>query len=188
MTSNFHKIIFGDSIEQMNLLEKESIDIVLVDPPYNTAHKNTKVLKGRKDLSSDFGEWDYFEDKEYLEHTQEWMKSAIRNLKNSGNFLTFCKLEYVSDFRRIALAEIDDGAEVIIAGGGLFSAILSREGVREVDGAPVLDPFGISLKVCEMMVDLSRTAVPIVSRKRLYYAPQPREVSAGQEFFFTVRE
>ncbi|MHA1125343.1 MAG: DNA-methyltransferase [Candidatus Heimdallarchaeota archaeon] len=101
MSQNFHKIILGDSIEQMNLLEKESFDVILVDPPYNTAHKNTKVLKGRKDLSSDFGSWDYYEDKDYLIFTKKWMTSAIRALKVSGNFLTFCKLEYVSDFRRI---------------------------------------------------------------------------------------
>lgn len=101
MSKNFHKIILGDSIEQMNQMEKESIDVILVDPPYNTANKNTKVLKGRKDISSDFGSWDYFEDKDYLEYTIKWMTSAIELLKVSGNFLTFCKLEYVSDFRRI---------------------------------------------------------------------------------------
>ena len=85
----------------MDQLDEESFDVILVDPPYNTAHKNTKVLKGRKDLSSDFGSWDYYEDKDYLEFTKKWMIAAIRVLKESGNFLTFCKLEYVSDFRRI---------------------------------------------------------------------------------------
>jgi len=101
MSKNFHKIIFGDCIEKMNQLDEESFDVILVDPPYNTAHKNTKVLKGRKDLSSDFGSWDYYEDKDYLEFTKNWMAAAIRVLKESGNFLSFCKLEYVSDFRRI---------------------------------------------------------------------------------------
>jgi len=97
----FHKLYFGDCNEIMSKFNANSIDLVLVDPPYNTANKNTKELKGRKALSKDFGKWDYFHDSDYLEFTKKWVSNAARVLKQSGNFLIFCKLEYVSDIRRI---------------------------------------------------------------------------------------
>ena len=101
MNETFHKLYLGDCIEIMSKFDAEIFDVVLVDPPYNTANKNTKELKGRKALSKDFGGWDYFADSEYLEFTKKWISNVVRVLKTSGNFLIFCKLEYVSDIRRI---------------------------------------------------------------------------------------
>lgn len=101
MRETSHKLYFGDCNETLTKLEPESVDVVLVDPPYNTANKNTKELKGRKALSKDFGKWDYFGDSEYLEFTKKWISNVTSVLKTSGNFLTFCKMEYVSDIRRI---------------------------------------------------------------------------------------
>jgi len=101
MLETLHKIYLGDCNEIMNKLKDNSVDIVLADPPYNTANKNIKELKGRKALSKDFGDWDYFLDSEYLNFTKKWISNSMRVLKNSGNFLLFCKLEYVSDIRRI---------------------------------------------------------------------------------------
>ncbi len=95
-----HYLILGDSLEVLPKL-KITVDAVIVDPPYNTANKNTKELKGRKARSSDFGKWDYFSDNGYLEFTKNWVKSVKPILKESGNLLTFSKLEYVSDIRRI---------------------------------------------------------------------------------------
>jgi site-specific DNA-methyltransferase (adenine-specific)/modification methylase len=95
-----HKIILGDALIKLDTLNKK-LDCVLVDPPYNTANKNTKNLKGRKARSSDFGPWDYFNDMEYMQFTKAWISKIPRVLKNNGNFILFCKLEYVSDIRRI---------------------------------------------------------------------------------------
>ena len=97
----FHKLYFGDCNKIMNEFNAEIIDLILVDPPYNTANKNTKFLKGRKALSKDFGEWDYFDNPDYLQFTRRWISNAVRVLKQSGNFLVFCKLEYISDIKRI---------------------------------------------------------------------------------------
>jgi len=101
MKKTNHKLYLGDCNEIIEKLPSESIDVILVDPPYNTANKNTKELKGRKALSKDFGKWDYFGDTEYLDFTKKWISNATKVLKTSGNFLIFCKLEYVSDIRRI---------------------------------------------------------------------------------------
>jgi len=90
----------GDALEALPKI-KTSVDAVIVDPPYNTANKNTKELRGRKARSSDFGRWDYFKDEEYLDFTKNWIELIKPILRASGNLLIFCKLEYVSDIRRI---------------------------------------------------------------------------------------
>jgi site-specific DNA-methyltransferase (adenine-specific)/modification methylase len=95
-----HYLIKGDALKtvpKINLI----FDAVIVDPPYNTSHKNTKILKGRKALSSDLGKWDYFSDKDYLNFTDKWISLVGNKIKESGNLIIFCKLEYVSDIKRI---------------------------------------------------------------------------------------
>jgi len=96
-----HYLIFANAIDILPKLKGGILDAVLVDPPYNTAHRDTKILKGRKAISMDFGEWDYFEDDDFLKFSKIWLTYCYRALKLSGNLLTFCKLEYVSDIRRI---------------------------------------------------------------------------------------
>ncbi len=95
-----HYLIFGDAIKTIPQL-RINVDAIMVDPPYNTANKNTKMLKGRKARSSDFGRWDYFSDYDYLKFTENWIRLVKPILKISGNLLTFCKLEYLSDVRRL---------------------------------------------------------------------------------------
>lgn len=96
-----HYLILGDYSEIIPNIGKSKVDAIIVDPPYNTANKNTKELKGRKALSKDFGDWDYFSTDEYLKFSSQWLKSCFDVLKPSGNLVIFCKLEYVSDIRRI---------------------------------------------------------------------------------------
>lgn len=93
---NKHTIIHGDSAEVLEMI-KEQVDAAIVDPPYNTSNKNTKHLKGRKALSSDFGEWDYFTEEEYLNFIDKWIDAIRDRIKESGNLLIFSKLEYISD-------------------------------------------------------------------------------------------
>lgn len=98
---HLHYLIFGDAVEILPQFSANAIDAIIVDPPYNTAHKDVKVLKGRKAISMDFGKWDYFEDDDFLRFSKVWLSYCHEILKPSGNLLTFCKLEYVSDIRRI---------------------------------------------------------------------------------------
>ena len=87
-----HKLILGDTFKVIPTL-RDTFDAIIVDPPYNTANKNTKILKGRKARSSDFGKWDYFADAEYLLFTRKWIELAQKKLKKNGNLLIFCKLD-----------------------------------------------------------------------------------------------
>lgn len=95
-----HFIMLGDAFQILPKIKKK-IDAVIVDPPYNTANKNTKKLNGRKDRSSDFGKWDYFKDDDFLVFTERWIEAVHPLLKESGNLAIFCKLEYISDIKRI---------------------------------------------------------------------------------------
>lgn len=97
---SIHYLTLGNAIDLIPSL-KIKVDAVITDPPYNTANKNVKKLKGRKALSSDFGQWDYFTDKEYLSFTKKWISGINKILKDHGNLITFSKLEYVSDIRKI---------------------------------------------------------------------------------------
>lgn len=100
MSMSKHYLVLGDALKVLSKI-KNKVDAVIVDPPYNTANKNTKVLKGRKARSSDFGKWDYFTNDEYLNFTENWLKLAQLSLKENGNLLIFSKLEYISDIKRI---------------------------------------------------------------------------------------
>lgn len=93
---NKHIIIYGDSKDMLPVIDLK-VDAAIIDPPYNTANKNTKHLKGRKSLSSDFGEWDYFTEESYLIFIDSWISAVSNKIKENGNFLVFSKLEYISD-------------------------------------------------------------------------------------------
>jgi site-specific DNA-methyltransferase (adenine-specific)/modification methylase len=95
-----HYLVLGDALQKTKLIDFK-VDAAIVDPPYNTANKNTKILKGRKARSSDFGKWDYFGDEEYLIFTKNWIEEISKKLKDNGNLLIFCKMEYISDIKRI---------------------------------------------------------------------------------------
>lgn len=95
-----HFIINEDCFEVLKKI-KVKVDSIIVDPPYNTSNKNTKILKGRKAISSDFGNWDYFSNDEFLIFTKKWIELSKDILKDNGNILIFSKLEYVSDIKRI---------------------------------------------------------------------------------------
>ena len=91
----------GDYKDCIKNIKDNSVDAVIVDPPYNTANKNIKFIKGRKEISSDFGEWDYFGDTEFIRFSEEWISKISPKLKEGGNLVIFCKLEYISDIKRI---------------------------------------------------------------------------------------
>lgn len=95
-----HYLIHGNTFDVIPKI-KMKVDAIIVDPPYNTANKNTKKLNGRKERSSDFGKWDYFKDAEFLDFTKNWIELTSNLLKPNGNMVVFCKLEYISDIKRI---------------------------------------------------------------------------------------
>ena len=57
-------IYCGDCLEIMPLMEPESVDLVVTDPPYNVSNNGAKIVRGEGtrfdggDINLDFGDWD----------------------------------------------------------------------------------------------------------------------------------
>lgn len=99
------KIIKGDCIEELKNIESESIDLILIDPPYNISKLNdnrdrsklnSPIMRRKKALNYDFGEWDNMERKEFLEFTADWLKECCRVLKQDGTIISFFNKEDIS--------------------------------------------------------------------------------------------
>jgi allantoin racemase len=73
--------------------------------------------------------------------------------------------------KEMSKAVNEDGAEVLFISCVPTSTWFYTKGVREVDGAPVLDQFSVSLKLAEMLVDLKRAYGTDVCRRSIYVSP-----------------
>jgi Asp/Glu/hydantoin racemase len=82
--------------------------------------------------------------------------------------------DLVERFRNDARALIARGADVIIPGEAPLCLLLSKAGIAEVDGVPVLDAVTATIKAAEMMVGLRRIAGAKPSRRGYFQAQPPR--------------
>ena len=80
--------------------------------------------------------------------------------------------------RAAARQTLDAGSEVVIPAGGRLTAFLNAQGVREVDGAPVLDGTATLVAMTEAAVRIRAAAGTVVSRRRLF-ARAPEGVVRG---------
>jgi len=94
-----------DAIEFLKSLPDKCIDMVLVDPPYNISKKNdnrdrsqlnSPVMRRKKPLNYDFGEWDNFEREDFFDFTKKWLKECCRVLKEDGTIISFFNKEDIS--------------------------------------------------------------------------------------------
>ncbi|MDY6862211.1 MAG: aspartate/glutamate racemase family protein, partial [Thermodesulfobacteriota bacterium] len=74
----------------------------------------------------------------------------------------------IDNFKKTAEGCIEDGAEIVIAGSLLLSPILTLSGINVLEAAAIIDPLLIGIKMTEMMVDLKKAGLPVISRKGLY--------------------
>jgi len=73
----------GDAIKLFDELKKNSVDLIIADPPYN--------------LGKDYGNnIDTREKQEYLEFTRSWLKKAINALKPDGTIYVFMGVRFIS--------------------------------------------------------------------------------------------
>ena len=73
--------------------------------------------------------------------------------------------EIIANFLETARECLADGAEVIIAGCGLISPIFPVKGIYELEGAPVLDPMAMTLKMTETLIKLKMNGTQVKSRR-----------------------
>ena len=76
----------------------------------------------------------------------------------------------MDEFDRAARRAAAAGAEVIIPCGS-HAVLQARRGLREIDGALIIDGLGILLKMAETAVKIQRLTGTFVSRKMLYQMP-----------------
>ena len=74
----------------------------------------------------------------------------------------------IESFTAAARASLDKGAEVVIPAGGRLTAFLNADGIREVDGAPLLDGTVSLVAATEAAIRIRRQSGAFVSRRRLY--------------------
>lgn len=78
----------GDSLQWLQSLESESVDLAIADPPYN--------LKK--------AEWDYFSSQdEYLAWSLQWIKEISRVLREAGTLYVCGFSEIIADLKRPAM-------------------------------------------------------------------------------------
>ena len=89
----------------------------------------------------------------------------------------------IDAFTAAARASLDKGAEVVIPAGGRLTAFLNAVGLREVDGAPLLDGTVSLITATEAAIRIRRSSGAFVSRRRLYAkAPEASIRAAAAEY------
>ena len=100
-----NQIINADCMDILKELPDKCIDLVLTDPPYNISKLNdnrdrskftSPIMRRKKSLNYDFGEWDNMERQEFLGFTKKWFLECIRILKDGGTLISFFNKEDIS--------------------------------------------------------------------------------------------
>lgn len=79
------QLYLGDSLQLLDEFEKESIDMIFADPPYNLSNGGFSVHAGRR-VSVNKGSWDISKgfEQDFAFH-KEWISKCRRLLKPSGS-------------------------------------------------------------------------------------------------------
>ncbi len=80
----------------------------------------------------------------------------------------------VDAFTAAARRALAGGADVLIPGQTIMAEVLWQNGVHRIDGAPVVDALGVTLKTAELLADLRRTS-GISTSRRGYWGTPPDE-------------
>lgn len=76
------KFVLGDCIEELEKLEKDSVDLIFADPPYNLSGETSLTVKNGKPVKCDKGEWDKIDN--IHEFNLKWIKACKEVLKPTG--------------------------------------------------------------------------------------------------------
>ncbi len=82
------------------------------------------------------------------------------------------RAEFVDAYGDLVAESVDDGAELVVPGGGLAPELLRVEGVSELHGVPIMDKIAVLVKRTETMVDLFEYGAVSTSKKRMYRPPE----------------
>jgi DNA modification methylase len=78
-------------------LEPSSVDLVWTDPPYNLRSSANIGFGGRrKDISTDFGEWDNQTSENFMELHKKWIPIVAKKMKVGASMYLCCADVYMS--------------------------------------------------------------------------------------------
>jgi len=92
--------------------------------------------------------------------------------------------ENIKGFIKVSKELVADGAEIILPGCMIMDPILSLaprcekeypNGLKEVDGVPIMNVTALVIKVAEAFVSLKKAGLPWISRKLYYKSPKGDE-------------
>jgi site-specific DNA-methyltransferase (adenine-specific)/modification methylase len=92
----------GDVFDFLDRIPDGTIDLIVTDPPYNISGKKNIALKGREPIKLDFGQWDHYDDDEFMEFTDKWVGKAVTKLRDGGSFYSFFDINRVNELHRVA--------------------------------------------------------------------------------------
>ncbi|HRR96313.1 MAG TPA: site-specific DNA-methyltransferase [Candidatus Ratteibacteria bacterium] len=98
-------IYLGNCIEIMEKkIEKNIIDLIYADPPYNLSGKSLTLVNNKTGgpfykMNEDWDTWEY---KDYLDFTEKWIGKSWDVLKHSGSFYISCTYHNVAEIIFIA--------------------------------------------------------------------------------------
>lgn len=82
-----------DCITGLKLIDDESVDLLLTDPPYNVSQKSNFHTMGRQGI--DFGEWD----KEFDQ--KKWLELACDKVRKGGSAVIFNDYKNIGEMKEI---------------------------------------------------------------------------------------
>lgn len=89
-------LVHGDFFDEYTDLPSKSIDLVVMDPPYNIANDREFSLSGRGNISQHFGEWDEFEKDEFIDMFAVWADACDRLMADDASGYIFGSWNYIS--------------------------------------------------------------------------------------------
>lgn len=101
------KLINDDCIKVMQDLIEDNVkvDLILTDPPYNVSKLNdnrdrsnfgSPIMRRKKPVNYDFGDWDNMERQEFLDFTKQWYMLCVELLRDGGTLISFFSKEDVN--------------------------------------------------------------------------------------------
>lgn len=95
-----NKVINDDCVSFMHYMKKESVDLIIADPPYGIAKKNNLKGTSHGNIQALQEDWDIFSSKEqYLAFTRAWIYEAYNVLKPNGSIMVWGNYKSVFDMK-----------------------------------------------------------------------------------------
>jgi allantoin racemase len=95
---------------------------------------------------------------------------------------------FLAAFKEAAQKAIrDHGVDVLLPGQTIIAELVWRHGLRNIDGALVLDPRLPLLRMAEMLIDMRRAGFA-TSRRGFYWAKPPADLTQGVREFYGIRD